>query len=239
MGNVIRWAIVMQAGGSALQVVTGHARASDASDPADDTTLQNFATALNEWWEADSSPHHAAKSRYTPGVALIETTAQRIQPDESGVFSFDGEGSVGTLVNVYPGGSKTAGDFLFYPHPPQVAWMVSLRTLVDSRRYRGRVFLPATGYALIEGVVQINPTDDAAGIVPTVARIAITDLVQHLGKRIRDLESEAGDPKWNWCVYSRVDQDAHPVIAFRGQETLRTQRNRQGVQSYYDIDLVP
>lgn len=238
--NVVRWAIVLLLGESATAVITGHVRALDSASPADDDDLEAIADELKRWWAGPPATGFVEASRFYLNTAkLSEVTTQRVEPDLSDVYSLDGDEIAGGAFDTYLPGPKTPLDNVYYAREPQLAWCVSLRTPIESRRSRGRIFFPAGAGFAIQGGDTIDHLDQQAGVLTETEREEVTALIQGLALRIRAAVLDGDDPRWNLAVYSRRFREVHTVTAFKGHRTVRTIRERQGVQDYFEIDLVP
>lgn len=226
MSNVVRLALnlafrdeylgTLPAPANPNAAITFHARAIDSHDPPDADDRLALIGAVYSWWETDGAITVKLRDRYYANVILNSISAQTVEPtvSDTDYYSVDEDGSHA------PTG--------FPPFPPNIAFMVSLRTLVESRRYRGRLYLPP----FADSQAWVNPGGAYKETLGDLGRVMLGKTVAQLAAHIALYE---GDPvqQWALAVYSRVDGDAHAVTRFEVPARVATQRRRLAANEGY------
>lgn len=91
------------------------------------TTLTDLAAAVRDWWETDLSPLLA------PQAAFLSVTAKNLDVEDGEEYVLD---STTVSAGTYAGNSL----------PNQAALVVTWRTLLSGRSYRGRTYIPGVPY---------------------------------------------------------------------------------------------
>lgn len=226
MANVVKLAcrFRMQPTGSDAEdplvesVLTFHAMKADGAAPPDGVDCADLATAVLSWWNDEHGDYVPAKNWASFESWLEDVTATRVEPTPGPpVVLPDPVGDHGSEPGSVP--------------PPQCAMHIGLRTLLDSRRGRGRLFLPSCFVS----------TGNILGEVPFAWRISIAKgIAGALADSIRRVQGdEENDGPWVLCVYSRVDGDAHPVIGFFLSDYYCVQRRRRvEARTYHEYGLL-
>lgn len=156
------------------------------------------------WWEADNGGFVNVKSAYPDMLSLMAVECRNILPTPS-------EPTITELLLPSDGTSATRGLY-----PPQVCHLLGLRSSVESRRTRGRMYLPAW-----------EPGDTnyrATGFIDQDGRTDLGHIAAHLAYEIRQVEAGLEDGPFVLAVYSRVNVDPIPVTHFDIPNRVRTQR---------------
>lgn len=209
-----------------------HVKTVDSRHAIDDDDMAALAVATSDWWEVDGASYGAVQSAYPSDIKLNEVSISRVKPTVSSENIYPMGGAAGTFVNV---GTLVRAVLL----PPQVSYMIGLRTSLDTRRGRGRIYMPA--------VMQIT----SAGSGPPAANIALgllgdaNERIAHMASRIAEayFYTPGVDPgTFVLCVYSAVDGVGRAVTHFAIPQHARTQRRRAlhpSPLSNYGLDGVP
>lgn len=168
--------------------------------------------AVLRWWEEDQGGFVEVKSAYPPGLALVSVETRNIEPAI-------GDPTIADLLEPLPGNNNGLRGLL----PPQCCLLVGLRTAVDTRRGRGRMYLPA---------YTTEPHLEAAGLVDADQRTDLGHIAAHLAYEVRSVYAGVEDGPFVLAVYSRAGQDATPVTHFEIPNRIRTQRRRALVPTY-------
>lgn len=155
---------------------------------------------------------------YTAQVVLEDVTVTRIRPTLGTPFTLF-VGTAGTFNPIQTPGTNPEG----LPWPPQVCWLIGLRTALNTRRGRGRVYLPAR--------FARGPFDDVTAFRAMAARGQVwsedkTDLGHCVATLHAELFEAGASGEYVWCVMSEVDNASYAVTHFAVADFLRTQRER-------------
>lgn len=199
---------------------TFHVQKTDSAEPFGDDDRSDLAGRVYQWWSDPDAPGITgpeANHHFPTFMRIDRIDVWAVAPDPDGPTTL-----VPSDAARYGSGGAT--------EVPQVAHLVGLRTVEDSRRYRGRIFWPAS--AAPAGLGR------AIGLVLDETAAELARLAQNLAACIRGTTFET-DP-WVLAVFSRVDADARAVTHFVVPDRLRTQRRRAApVQFYTPFALTP
>jgi hypothetical protein len=196
-----------------------HVKSVDSHVPYTEAHLEQIALGVDAWWHGGSQPPFKfGSSLYTPQVVLYDVTVTRILPTESDPYILP-VGVAGIFQPIQVPGTNPEG----LPWPPQVCWLIGLRTAVDTRRGRGRVYLPSR--------FARGPLDNVDTFRAMAARGQVWDEdLADLGKTAATLHAElfeaGASGEFVWCVYSEVAGESYAVTHFEVANFLRTQRRR-------------
>lgn len=226
---IVRFGVVAD---TLLPNVILHVQTVASRHAIDEDDMAALAVATSDWWETDGADYGAVQSVYPADIKLNEVSISRTQPTVTDEFVFPLGGAAGTFVNV----PSLVRQVLL---PPQVSYMIGLRTALDSRRGRGRIYLPA--FMTITGPGTGPPADSIAlGLLGDA-----NERIAHIGSRIAEAyyNTPGFDPgTFVLCVYSAVDQIGRAVTHFAIPQHARTQRRRAlhpSPHSNYGLDGVP
>lgn len=205
-------------------VITFHVRRSDGEGEWTELDLEELGGRVQKWWSetADLPEDHVPlRYWYSNLFRLDGIDCRQVSPSVSDIVEFpapdppDDHGSgLGTML------------------APQLALIIGLRSDTDTRRGRGRIYLPAfwPGTAAV-------PTRE--GFVPDEVRLLLARLGADLVQRIEHDPLELTN--WALVVYSRVDDAANAVLSFSIPDRVATQRRRRAaaVQHPHDISGDP
>lgn len=179
-----------------------------ASDPAiSEEDREDINLAVIRWWMADNGGFTEVRSFYPTAVVLESVTSWTIQPSVS-------EPTITELVEDNAG---TDSDRVV--ECPQLCFGIGLRTLVDTRRGRGRMYLPASRNFLVNAF--------HAGFVDEGLQIDLGHIAAHLAYEVRAIQAVGvDDGPFVLCVYSRAAGDPTPVTRFEIPDRILTQRRR-------------
>lgn len=198
---------------------TFHVKKTDGAEPWSDDDRADLAARVYQWWADPDAPGITgaeARAHFATYMRIDRIDVWAVEPDPDGPTTL-----TPTTDDRYGTGSTLLA--------PQLCHLVSLRTTVESRRYRGRIYWPATENPLGEG--------RTFGIIfdPTIAELG--RLAQNLAACIRGTTFETNP--WVLAVYSKIDHDALAVTHFHIPDRLTTQRRRAvPIQFYTPVDLV-
>lgn len=224
VANVALIRIHWQAGGLIDMFSLIHAQAPDSQDPYDDEDLFKMATAVGFWWDAPSAGAEKMCGAYSPEVVLQTVDARRIQPTDSDWITVD-YSSPGTADGfTIPAEPQGLVAITVNALPPQVCWCITLKTQLDTRSGRGRLYLPATQF-IFEHPLGQEPSED------TLATGQVWSQIQEQFRgRIANLRNELflGPPEGRYVmsVWSRKHEQAFAVTGYAWSDYLRTQRRR-------------
>lgn len=215
MPNVAKVAVNYRVNAPDEQHITGvftfHVQKTDGSTPFDATDREVLGNRIMLWW-TDGEPREdpdddwvPARDNFASGFELTAVEVWSVEPTPAGPTIVVPEGT---------DGEGTGGEIML---PPQCAYVVGLRTSVDSRRGRGRIYFPAFYPDLGLGV--------SLGLVVEGTRRRLAELAAHLAAKI--LLSPLDPDPWVLAVYSRVDGDARAVLSFDVPDRIATQRRRR------------
>lgn len=179
-------------------VMTGHVNRTGASTP-DDSDVDNVMAVLSTWWTSGQDGEASLKSLVSSLCTLDYITCQKIQPTPPAAVRTLSVGTAGTS------GSSAL--------PPQCAVVLSLRTALSGRRYRGRMYLP--------GIPTSKVTSN--GTLTTTDRQAYADSAKGMMVAMDALFSGSDE----LCVYSRVEDHKERVTSIRVGNRIDTQRRRK------------
>lgn len=159
---------------------------------------------VKAWWDTDLNGVGSAQKNVHPTeVALERVTLRRLKPLEP-------------LEQSYTTGLPIAGASTGDPLPPQSAPLISLRTNLIGKSYRGRVYLPP-----------MDETEtDASGELASSQATLMKGQFQEL---LDSLATDAFVP----AVYSRLLDLATEVTSLKVDRRLRTQRRRTNRDPVY------
>jgi hypothetical protein len=241
--NVAKVAIVFQLGGDDWEpaVCTFHVMAAASRAPFSEADMALIGERVNQWWR-EPGPYtplilgsNSTSAWFTPQVKLQTVEVERIEPAGDKIV-VPGENWAGQLFDV----DTTVFSLRARPEPPQCCWLISLRTTVEDRRARGRIYLPATRIETDAGPFPQgwSQEDQAVGRIPEGSVDALGGIAQGLAYFIRTATETEGE--FVLAVYSRTYGEVHPVTHFEVQRWLRTQRRRAVMPGGWDhFDLVP
>lgn len=189
---------------TALSVVTFHVMSGDSDPVIDEEIREEILFHTLAWWNAGNGGFTEAKSIYPSSLELVAAECRTILPTIGPV-------NEAAILEPYPGTSATHS-----LHPPQCALILGLRTAVDSRSGRGRMYMPAW-----------RPGDPVLGIVgyvDTNQRQELANIAAHLAYEMRQVVTPEGP--YRLSVYSRALTDPAPVTHFEISDRICTQRRR-------------
>jgi len=206
-----------------------HVKAADGHDELTDEDRQKIGAATVEWWELDGASYGAVASAYPSQITLDEVVVTNVEPALSDDTITVTGSYAGTFTNIFSGALITQR----YMLPPQCSFLIGLRTTLDTRRGRGRVYMPAHMTFSAVGVfplAEIEKPDRDAMAIGYVNGIGTTqEDVAHIASRIAEAyyNTPDRDPgEFVQCVYSKLDHVGRAVTHFAIAEHVRTQRPR-------------
>lgn len=185
-------------------VTTFHVQAVDSHEPPDAGDRAAIAGAALAWWQTAGEYSVALGAAYPTTVALVGLEVYNVQPVATPPDFF---------VNALPTGAHI-GPFTL---PPQCAYLCGLRTSLDERSARGRIYLPA--FASSVALPEWN-----LGRVDEILQLDVGRLLASLAHWIGALEGGPG--VWALAVYSRVLGTSLAVTHFEVPDVIATQRRR-------------
>lgn len=210
MANLVRIAIRWAVGAVDEVVCVVHVQAADGHDPADTFTYAALCDAVQEWWRSGAGGFPPASALYGAQIRHETTEVMRLLPTIDDPFICDGEGFGGTYDPI-PFGPKYV--------PPQCCALVGLRTLEDSRRGKGRMYLPAMAWP------EVDDDDAATGVIPDDKVPELAAVGACLAAAFRDVEG-VGSANWVLAVWSPTDGVSRAVTHFDVNLFFMTQRRR-------------
>lgn len=204
MANVAKVALRFAWGDITDAVTTFHVKKLDSAPEIDLADRALIANAAHQWWHGDSPAFPAVRAYYPfEYMVLADVTVWTVEPTPSDPL-------VSTLVD------EPALNPDHQLLPPQVCWGISLRSSLDTRRGRGRMYLPAvrkgTIFELAEGRI---PEDEQDWLGMQAA---------HLASQIYEIG--AGEGTFVLSVYSKLNHAAMAVTHFKIPDRYWTQRRR-------------
>jgi hypothetical protein len=199
-------------------VCTFHVMNREDAEPFSESDLLVMTNDVYEWWRFDFddvSPgtYQAGRIGYHESVELYKVEARVIEPAEAHELA--------DLRGPYPGNLPDR-EFI---QGPQTARLLTLTTDLDSRRGRGRMYLPPREADFA----------DQTGWIGDENALRIAREGAHLAARIA--RHPAPQTFWRLCVYSRVNGDPRAVTGFRGADHSVTQRRRAAPRAYKRVGL--
>lgn len=200
MSGLVRCAMLFNAPNtvSNVCVVTAHFNMTLANTPSDsdvDATTQLLA----DWWTTGLDGEVSLRSLTSSLCTLDTITGQKLQPTPAAAVRSRSVATAGTVT----------GTML----PSQVAVVLSLRTALSGRRYRGRMYIPGISAGSIT----------TSGLLVSATRQAYADCADGMRRAAENLYSSDGE----LCVYSRVADHKEKVTQIRVGDKLDTQRRRK------------
>lgn len=216
MANVakvaVRWVVTAfpEIGGPAHTwdaVCTFHVMKAAGEPAIDEDDREELNLAAINWWSQEGGGFVEVCSAYPSGIELTDVTSWTILPTVS-------EPTITELLEPFPG-TNIGGRGL---HPPQCALGIGLRTLTETRRGRGRMYLPAW---------TVDAAEEAVGFVSPALQEDLGHIAAHLAWAVRSVYAVGvDDGPFVLCVYSRVAGDPAPVTHFEIPDRILTQRRR-------------
>lgn len=219
MPNVAKVAMRWVRSASAEFVCTFHVKKADSEPELTNDELEAIGQAAVLWWESDPPSIIVPPLRdgYDERTILEDVKVHTVEP------------TIGDPVFVVPTlGAGAQGEDSRVYYPPQVAIGIGLRTSLDSRRGRGRIYLPMTVHTLTGDI--FSPL----GAVAEDRRGLHARYGASLAEWIRAI---IADPLLVLAVYSRVDGEARAVTHFAIPDRLLTQRRRMVEPEYQPFGL--
>lgn len=172
--------------------------------------IADVGVAWKNWWNTGVTGANPEKSRHGASIALERVTLRRIYPLEPLEFEYNtGLPIVGTATGLN--------------FPPQSAILVSLRTGLIGRSYRGRAYLPPPALNQSEGAGTITEASaEECGIAFTALLAA--------------LQADSGVPVVASFIADGVERTTPvgtPITLVRVDERLRSQRRRAAEAPLY------
>lgn len=149
------------------------------------------------WWNTGVGTGSAAKTYFSPNIALKAVTLREIKP-------------LSAVVALYTTGLPIVGTGLDAPMYPSASVLISTRTALVGRRHRGRMFMPPPH----EGVEQPDQLISAADASD------FADGVFGLHGLLTVFEYQA-------VVYSKLDDQGEIITDVFCDRRIRQQRRRQ------------
>lgn len=204
-------------------IVVFHTTRADVFPSYDDTALLALCAQFVRWWEegneVDDPPDvNAPRLDYSDETRLIAITAQRTQPTEGAVID-------------YTFGLPSAGTSPDGPAPPQAAVLLSWLSATDTRRGRGRTYLPAPRSGCYD------PSGEFTTMLSALASEPGNMTIARWGRALfRNIADSAGTtPNDRLAIYSRVDGVARVPQLVRAPQYLATQRRRRIDAIAYEV----
>jgi len=201
-------------------VMTFHVMRPDSGDPFSIADQDDLIARVWSWWHDDTVPGitgDPARKWWGDFVYVQRIEAQAVEPTLE-----DRRDWVPDDESLKYGSGGPPGE-------PQLCALLGLRTSVEDRTTRGRMYFPWAGNPLGAG--------RSLGYIIEPTRDRIAQMGQNLAVCIRGDDFET-DPKV-LCVYSRVAGDAHAVTHFVVGDRVTTQRRRASQSvTHYPYDLV-
>lgn len=188
-------------------VMTFHCGLFGAPVPTDATADAVRAVAVS-WWDTGVSGEGALKANCNALCVLNRVTTQVIQPTPAGTV----RETLVTIPGTAPGGNGL---------PPQLAAVISLRTVFAGRSFRGRMYLPGLDETFA----------DSGGTMASATAQAIADSAEGFRRALEDIELGAGA----LVVFSRKNNTFASVAAIRVGTRLDTQRRRKIRETTYVV----
>lgn len=185
-------------------VMTYHVNMTGIDSPVD-ADVDDCISAGNAWWSAGLDGEAALKTFCGANLRLDKTTGQKIQPAPAAAVREIPQGSTGTGV-----GSSL---------PPQSAVVISLRSNLAGRSYRGRMYVP--------GILELQADDGGALLTPYAQGIA--DSADGFRRHLDTLFGGDGE----LCVYSRKLDHKERVVRVLVGNRVDSQRRRKILETSY------
>lgn len=237
MSNIARVVMHWRLGDTRHVYSICHVKSVDSHDPYDEADLLAIALGVDAWWWSGSqAPARHGRAFYTTQVVLVDVEVTRIRPTEGDPYVF-AVGVAGTATSW----SLRFASYIALPLPPQICWLVGLRTQVDTRRGRGRVYFPATWvYSSLFDDEDLELARLSRGEIDPATREDFALCMGTLAAEIYAAGTTAGE--YVWAVYSAVADDSYAVTHFELADHFRTQRRRTanpGTRTAYGLSGEP
>ena len=220
MVNVARFAAHFAqggGGGTAAEIfVTFYTHRASVLDPYDEASIRLICGHFVKWWEfgdadLDEPTVNQPSLDYSGETRLVSVEGFRTEPTIGGLFVED-------VDPPSPGLFDSDG-----PGPPQCAVGISLRTALDSRRGRGRIYLPCIRSGAYNAAGEIQPL--LSSLAAEDGNMTVAKWGAALWRRIGDAGGSTPDDRL--AVWSRADEIARTVSEIRAPQVLLTQRRRR------------
>lgn len=178
-----------------------------AGDPVSPATATAIATAIG----AVTVPP-SVTTMWSPVTNL---TGYRV---EARALNGDLESQAEFIRPTALGGTGTA------PHPYQTSCVISLRTPLPGARFRGRLYMPATGCVIVATTLRLDPA---------VQSSLLTGMKTYLSAI--ETAIQASLPNANLTVWSRTYEGFANVNSLRIGNVLDTQRRRRDALAELEV----
>lgn len=229
--NVARYAATFKQGldtaEDAVAIVTWYTHRADVLGEYELADLVLGCAQFRGWWEegdrvSEDPEVQSPRLDYSTRTRLVAIEGRQVRPGLGPVFVSE--------FTAIPGLNEDG------PAPPQCATLISWRTAEDSRRGRGRWYLPPVVSGLYDasGAYVENFLSTFVADEPGAATIAKWGRAFY-----RNVADSAGStPDDRVCVFSDADNEARTVTEVRAPHVLCTQRRRRIPELVYETQDV-